>query len=62
MRNPNSPRSFGDFTEEIEAVASQLKHPTKRRARMILFREMRILLKEVDIELGYLARPEYGPV
>ena len=43
--------------EEIEVVVIELKHSSKRRERMALLRELRILLKEMDIEVGYLALP-----
>lgn len=57
MRHPDSPRTFSDIMEEIEVVVIELKHTPKRRERMALLRELRILLKEMDIEVGYLALP-----
>ena len=61
MRDPNTPRSFADIIEEIEVVVLQLRHSTKRRERMTMLRELRILLKEMDIEVGYLVLPNVDP-
>ena len=57
MRGPDNSRSFEQILEEIEVAVIELKHSTKRRDRMALLRELRILLKEMDIEVGYLALP-----
>lgn len=57
MRYPESQRSFSAIMEEIEIVVIELKHASKRRERMALLRELRILLKEMDIEVGYLTVP-----
>jgi hypothetical protein len=57
MRSPDGSRSFADIVEEIEVVVMQLKHSIRRRERMALLRELRLLLKEMDVEVGYLALP-----
>ncbi len=62
MRRSDRPRSFPEIMEEIEVVVIELKHSSKRRDRMALLRELRILLKEMDIEVGYLTvAPNLNP-